>query len=85
MRIDSSRRWSISERIIFGVKPLLTILRSCVCSGGSMFSMSMRDMARLSGSGSSMRAEPRHDEKMALSRLTATRSSWRVTHQKWPP
>ena len=72
----------MSSRIIRGVNPLFTILRSCVCSGGSMFSMSIRDISRPSGSGSSMSALPRHDENVALSRLTVSRSSWRVMHQK---
>ena len=57
-----ARRRSMSSRMRRGVKPLFTILRSFVCSGGSMFSIIRRFWLEASGSMSSRSAVPVHDE-----------------------
>src|SRR5580693_388638 len=60
-----------------------TILRSLVCSGGSV-SMIVRRAAMSSSVGSS-KETPRLEENVATSRLAATMSAYRCTDQKPDP
>ena len=64
-----------------GVKPPSTVRRRRPCSGGSIERSWVRSIARLSGSGSSIRIEPRAAEKVSGSREAATTSACLVSAQ----
>ena len=68
--------------MVRGVKPLFTILRSRVWSGGSMLSIIRRWPTRSSSEWLSYSTPPLLEENVLASRFTVTMSSCRVTAQK---